>query len=125
MEDEEMIPEVVYMETKEIMPGLKLRVTKNFEKKYLDLETMFINGADIIEDAAKTDIKNAGANHRFLQNYLKGANSKEINEQKYIIEVRIKKLQTIPDMIKELIKWDKKNLQIIEEAMKKLEGEEV
>lgn len=109
----------VEMEVKEILPGLELIVAKNFEKKYLNLETVFRNGADIIEYAAKTDIENAGAFHKYLQNYITGTKSKEINEKKYIIEGRIKKLETIPDMIKEMIELDKNILQVLNDAIKK------
>lgn len=116
----------VEMEIKKIIPGLELIVAKNFEKKYLNLETVFRNGADIIEYAAKTDIESARACHKYLQNYITGTKSKEINEKKYIIERRIKKLETIPDMIKEMIEWDKKNLQVLNDALEKQNrGEEV
>lgn len=103
-----------------MIPGLEVMIAKNFGKKDLSLYPVLKNGVDIMEYAAKTSIESAKTFfERDLQEYIKETDVVEMDIRKNKIKERIKRLETMPDMIQEMIEWYKKNLQAIEDAIEK------
>ena len=103
-----------------MIPGLEVIVAKTSGEKYVSLYPVLKNGVDIIEYAAKTSIESAKTFfERDLQEYIEETEVVEMDIRKNKIKERIKKLEAMPDIIKELIEWYEKNLQAIEDAIEK------
>ena len=103
----------IEIKIEETIPGLQIIVAEFFGEKELSVYPVVKNGVDIIEYVAKTFFESD------LQEYIEETEVVEMDIRKNKIKDRIKKLEAMPDIIKELIEWYEKNLQAIEDAIEK------
>ena len=119
----------------EIMPGFYAKINVELDTDFANLETNIVSAPDTIEFLIGKELECTELLSKSLTSYIsthkyvKKTNIKiyrtetdklklqELNITQSIIKKRIKKIETLPDMIKEIMKAYKRDLTVIEAAI--------